>query len=266
MTREQSFRLCVKTITACVVLVWSEAFGEVVPVRHVEGELHGFVSLSTLEGKILASGDSIQTSKGGEVTSRLLFHFRDGSVHDETAVFTQRQEFHLVRYRLIQKGPSFKDPIDVSIECSTGQATVHYSDHGEQKTISEHVDLPADLANGLVPVLLKNLPADAAPLKLSMLVATPKLRMVKLAIGMAGEDPFSTGGLKRKARHYVVKVELGGLTGVVAPIVGKQPPDTHVWILGGEAPEFIKSEGPLAEGLPAWRIELERPVFPRAGK
>jgi len=53
-----------------------------------------------------------------------------------------------------------------------------------------------------------------------------------------------------------------GVAGVVAPIVRKQPPDIHVWILGGEAPAFVKSEGPLYLGGPIWRIELVSPVWP----
>jgi hypothetical protein len=47
-------------------------------------------------------------------------------------------------------------------------------------------------------------------------------------------------------------------------MVGKQPPDTHIWMLGGVAPAFIKSEGPLEDGGAIWRIELAgSPVFPK---
>ena len=88
-------------------------------------------------------------------------------------------------------------------------------------------------------------------------------RLVKLVITSQGEDSFSTGGSSRKAIHYVVKVDIGGVTGLVAPLIGKKPPDTHVWILGGEAPAFVKSEGPLYVGGPTWRIELASPVWPR---
>jgi hypothetical protein len=54
------------------------------------------------------------------------------------------------------------------------------------------------------------------------------------------------------------------VAGVVAPLVGKQPPDNHVWILTGEAPAFLKSEAPFYPGGPSWRIELASPVWPRA--
>ena len=56
--------------------------------------------------------------------------------------------------------------------------------------------------------------------------------------------------------HYVVKVEIGGVTGFLARLMGKQPADTHVWVLGGEAPAFVKAEGPFYTGGPIWRIQL----------
>jgi hypothetical protein len=55
----------------------------------------------------------------------------------------------------------------------------------------------------------------------------------------------------------VVKVKIGGIAGLVAPLVGKQPPDLHVWIKGGEVPAFVKFEGPIYNGGPVWRVELD---------
>ena len=66
----------------------------------------------------------------------------------------------------------------------------------------------------------------------------------------------------RKATHYIVKVEIGGVAGALAPIFGKQPPDTDVWILGGDAPAFVKLEGQLSIGGPVLRIELMSPIWP----
>jgi hypothetical protein len=84
----------------------------------------------------------------------------------------------------------------------------------------------------------------------SFVAAAPKPRIVKLVIAPQGDDSFSFAGSVRKATHFVVKVEIGGIAGLVAPLVGKQPADTHVWILGGKAPAFVKSEGPLCAGGP----------------
>ena len=52
------------------------------------------------------------------------------------------------------------------------------------------------------------------------------------------------GNSARKATHYVVKVKIGGIAGVERALIGKQPPDSHVWILQGDAPAFVESEGP----------------------
>jgi hypothetical protein len=41
---------------------------------------------------------------------------------------------------------------------------------------------------------------------------------------------------------------LGGVAGVVAPIVGKQPADYHIWLQSGSPPAFVREEGPLYEG------------------
>ena len=60
--------------------------------------------------------------------------------------------------------------------------------------------------------------------------------------------------------HYVVKVKIGGVAGLLAPILGKQPPDMQVWVLSGEAPAFVKLEGPLYNGGPIWRVQLAAPA------
>jgi hypothetical protein len=51
---------------------------------------------------------------------------------------------------------------------------------------------------------------------------------------------------------------------VVAPVIGKQPPDAQIWLLGGEAPVVLKSEMLSYAGGPVWRIELAAPVWPQA--
>lgn len=250
---------------ACASLLWSGALpGQTVAVRHAEGLVHGFLILRTLDGAPLADGDLIQTSLGDRVTTRLVFHFKDGSIHDETAVYSQRQRFRLITNHLVQKGPTFPQPLDMSIDGSSGRVTVRYADDGEQKVETGRIEVPPDLANGLIITLLQNVQSGAPPTTVSLVAATPKPRLVKLTITASGDEPFSTGGASRTATHYVLKVEIGGLSGLLAPLLGKQPPDSHVWILGGEAPAFVKSEQPLYPGGPLWRIELVSPVWPQS--
>jgi len=253
-----------------LLLVYVAAFGATAPpsiavsVRQAEGELHGFLVLRTLEGVNIADGELTQKTHGSQVTSRLTFHFKDGSVQDETTVFSQRGHFRVLTDHLVQRGSTFKHPIDMSINASTGMVTVHYQDdHGNEKIESAHMEIPPDLGNGIVQILLKNLGGDQPTLTVPMVVATPKPLLVKLAISAEGEDPFTTGGVARKATRYVVKVNIGGVKGVVAPLVGKQPQDLHVWMLRGECPSVVKTEGPLYEGGPIWRTELVSPAWPK---
>lgn len=248
----------------CACILPSAAWAAQVPVHFKEGLLRGFLALGTLEGEHLADGDMLQTVQGDRVTSRLIYHFKDGSLEDEVTIFSQRREFRLISYHLIQKGPAFKQALDLSFTASTGQVTVHYTDDdGKEKEATERMKLPPDLANGMVLTLLKNLGADAAPMEVSMVVATPKPRLVKLAISSQGTDPFIIGSSGHKAIHYVLKVQIGGLAGLVAPLLGKQPPDSHIWIMDGEAPTFAKSEVMSYPGGPMWRTELVAPVWPK---
>jgi hypothetical protein len=236
---------------------------EPVTVRHVEGIVHGFLVLRSSDGTVIANGDLIQLARGNRVTSRLVFHFADGSVNDETAVFSQQQQFRLVSDHLIQKGPSFPRPIDMTIDAASGQVTVRFvNEHGESKVEAERLRLPADVANGMILTLLKNVPADAAPTTVSFVAATPKPRLVKLVMTPVGQDPFSTASEGRAAAHYSVHVDIGGMSGLLAPLLGKQPPDSHVWVLGGDAPAFVRAQQPLYLGGPLWEIDLVAPAFP----
>ncbi len=236
-----------------------------VAVRYKEGLLHGFLVLSTLDGTQIAEGDLIQVPHGNRITSRLIFRFKDGSRQEETVVFSQSSNFQLLSYHLVQKGPAFRHDTEILIACSTGRVTVKYTDDdGKEKTADERMKLPPDLANGLVLTLLKNLPPDSPSIELPMVVATPKPRLVKLAVSSPGKDPFSLAGEGREAQHYVMKVEIGGVAGLVAPLLGKEPPDSHIWILGGEAPTFVKSETLSYMGGPMWRTELLAPVWPKS--
>jgi hypothetical protein len=247
-----------------VLLQPSTSLADQVGVRYTEGLLHGFLALRTLEGKTLAVGDLTQTTEGDRVTNKLAFKFKDGSVHEETTVFSQRDKFQVTAYHLIQKGPAFKRQIETSIDVPSGQITVHYTEvAGQEKVLNERLELGPDLANGMVPTLVKNILAPLSQVTVSMVVTTPKPKLVKVAMVRQGEEPYSVGGLNRNATHFVAKVELGPVAGVVAPLIGKQPADFQIWISSGDAPVLLRLEGQLFEGGPIWRIEQLTPAWPR---
>ena len=95
-----------KAVVAIAIVLAAAAApsAEPVAVRYLEGLTHGFLSLKTMEGQLIGSGDLIQTVRGDRVTSRLVLHYKDGSTSDETTVYSQRKEFLLLTDHLIQKG------------------------------------------------------------------------------------------------------------------------------------------------------------------
>lgn len=261
--RRAAFRpLSIPSICA-LVFGASALNSEPVHVRRTEGLVHGFLALRTLEGQKLADGEITQVAKGDRVTAELIFRFRDGSIYRDETVFTQKGDFRLLSEHLVNKGPSFKQPIETLIDASSGQVTVRYTDHGKEETLEQKLDLPPDLANGLLFTILKHIDPSTPRTTVSMVVCTPKPRLVKIAITPEGEQPLSRGSAGHNAVVYDVKVELGAVVGSLARVTGKQPADTHVWVLKSAVPAFVKAEGPLFQGGPVWRIELATPAgFP----
>lgn len=233
---------------------------EPIRVRHMQGSAHGFLEVTDLDGEQLAVGDVTQRVKGYEVTARMTLHFLDGSLDDDTTVFSQRDTFHLLSDHHVQKGPSFPKPIDVTIE-TPSQSVKSRDENGMVK--EEHLDMPPDTSNGLPPNLLMNMDPSSPLTTIAFVAPGSKARLVHLVIKKAGDANFTVGKQTRKAVDYSVHVDLGGVVGAVAPVIGKQPPDYHIWILPGADPAFIREEGPLYEGGPIRRIQQVSPAFGR---
>jgi hypothetical protein len=237
-------------------------------VRYHQGTFHGFLELRSDAGQVLASGDSTQVVHNGLITARTLFTFKDGSIDDETTVYTQGRTFRLLTDRHIQRGPAFPHPMDVLVDTRTSQVTVRTTDKdGKEQVDTSHPKLPADLANGMVPLLLENLPPNFPPTNqtttVSMVVAAPKPRIVKLIVSNVGEDACSLAGVPRKAIHYTIRIDLGGIAAIVAPIIDKQPPNIQIWVIGGPAPTFAREIGPLYPEGPIATIQLASPAWPQ---
>src|SRR5271165_2225615 len=73
------------TLLICVCILYGvPLIASPVAARYKLGLLHGFLVLSTLDGTPIAEGDLTQVPHGDRITSRLTFHFKDGSQQDET--------------------------------------------------------------------------------------------------------------------------------------------------------------------------------------
>jgi hypothetical protein len=247
--------------------IQTQVSADVVPVRHIAGTVHGFLVQRAEDGHIVATGDSVQVSHGDQVTARTTFTYKDGSVDDETTVFSQRRSFRLISDHHIQKGPFFPHPMDLAIDTRSDEVTTRTTGKdGKEEVHSEHMNLPIDLANGIVPQVIGSLKTNSPTMTVSLLVTTPKPRIVKLAISPRGEENFSIAGAARKALHCEIKIEIGGVAGAVAPLVGKAPPNIEIWEVGGDAPTFLREQGPTFEDGPVMTIELASPEWAEGPK
>lgn len=247
-----------------LLLAWVArlSYAEPIRVQHPEGTLHGFLSITSEQGQVLAQGDLINIVHGDRVTARLTFHFKDGSIDDETTVFTQRGVFRLISDHHIQRGPYFAHPLDMTIDVRKGTVVTRSpGKDGKDDIATEHMEMPADLSNGFVTPVIKNLKADAPETKVSMIVATPRPRLVKLVIHPQAPENFELAGVSHKALAYEIRIELGGITGMIAPMIGKQPPAIFLWVEGGEVPAFLRETGPLFADGEVVSINLIGPTW-----
>jgi hypothetical protein len=240
----------------------SQLSADPIPVKEKQGTMYGFLVLKSAEGKVIAVGDQTNTIEGNRIRSRTTFHFRDGSIDDEVAVFTQGSVFQLISDHHIQKGPSFPEPLDLSVNVPAKNVSWREMKNGKEERHTEHMDLPSDLANGMTSLIVQNFPADLPELKVSYLAGTSKPRVVKLSTRPQGEETFRVGGVSRRSKKYKIHVEIGGVAGVVAPLLGKQPSDIEMWVTAREVASFLKMKGPLYDKGPVWTMELAAPVWP----
>jgi len=231
----------------------SHARAETVAVRFAEGVAHGFPVLRSVDGEELAGGEFTQVSRDDVVESRFVFRFRDGSLYDETVVFSQRGVFRLERYRVVQRGPSFPETLEASIERSSGRYDVRYraDEDSPEERLSGRFALPEDVYSGMLGTLMKNL-ASADNQIVQLLVFTPQPRVVKVQIAAAGEDTLMLGRRPVPTIRYLIKPQLGMFASLL--VIDLAP--IQCWIIGGEAPAFVKFQGPLYFMGPVWRIEL----------
>jgi hypothetical protein len=254
-----------RTAPAVVSLLLCAVAVEAAPVsvRFPEGNTRGFLVLRSPDGEAIAHGELRQKPVQGLIESRLSLSFKDGSHREESVTFSQNKTFHLESYRLVERGPSFPTT-DISFDRKSGQYKARTQEKkGDQEQVAAgQMEMPVDLYNGMALVLLKNL-TDAERAGGQMAVFTPKPRLIRMDLSPEGEEKIRFGKSVLPVRRYLVKLEVGGLTGVIASLIGKDPPDSRYWLVTGEVPAFVRFEGAMFLNGPRWRIEMTTPEWPR---
>jgi len=245
-------KIAVLAVLALTLTLSGTALAEPVAVRFTEGVGRGFPVLRNANGEKIAQGDLVQVARGDRVENRLTFRFRDGSFYDETVVYSQRDVFTLISYRLVQRGPSFPETIEAAVDRSSGRYTVRYKgdEDSPEEVLKGTFEMPADAYNGLLSTLMKNLPTGESA-TVQIIAFTPKPRLVKMLLMPATEDTVMMSETAVPSTRFLVKPQLG----LFASLLVADIPDIKIWVSGGEAPAFLRFEGPLYFMGPIWRID-----------
>lgn len=232
-----------------------------VAVRFIEGITRGFLTVTGLDGKPLGQGDITQVAHPGYVESRMILRLNDGSTHDESVTFTQNKVFKLGRFKLVQKGPSFPEPVEISLNAATGEYLVKVfpGDAGREKIHRGALEVPPDTYNGLLTTVLRNLPRGAGA-SVHYVAFTPKPYVIKLELRPQGNQKVRVGDESWPVTRYDVEPRLGFLLKVGAALLGKTPERQQCWILADPVPAFVGCETTIASGVPPWRIGLGSPA------
>jgi hypothetical protein len=247
---------CAAVVVAVVALLGAEASAAPVAVRYAEAPAHAYLVLSDLDGKALASGELVQWHERGALANRLVFTFDDGSLYDETVRFSAGRTLRLLSYHLVQKGPAFPEASEVRFDRGSGRYTAwQRAAGGEEERAAGTTKVPLDAYNGMTSTVLRNLRAGARA-TVHLIAFTPRPNVLELELAPEGSDDFWIGRARHSATRFLVTPRVTGAKGVVAAVIGKQPDPVRFWMTAGRVPTFVRFEGPLFAGGPAWRVEL----------
>ena len=262
-TAAHSLLLCLAVLMVLAAFLATPVTAAPVSVRFPEGVTHGFLLVRSLAANIVGHGEITQmVSEGDRLESHLVFRFKDGSLHDETVAFSQQRVFTLLTYRLVQRGPSFPEQLDVSIDRGSAQYTVRSQrgPQGKEDVKSGQFDLPKDVYNGMLIMVAQNIPkgTDAT---VSVLAFTPTPKVVPVQLHAIGEQSIQIGDRSGKATQFVFTPQLGLIQEWLGKVSGKLPAEFHYdcWSMVDGIPSFVQYEGPLQLLAPILRIELMSP-------
>ena len=119
------------------------------------------------------------------------------------------------------------------------------SREGKEASSQGALDVPGDLANGMLGLVLRNLPTGRSE-SVQIVAFTPEPRFLDVLLGPAAEAPVLTGGVQRSASLFVLKPKLRGIARLLAPLIGKEPPTLRYWISGARLRPSSGSRGPCS--------------------
>lgn len=231
-----------------VTLASAPVDAEPVKVLFQEGVTRGFPVLRSLAGDKLAQGDLAQVARGDRVDSRMTFRFSDGSLYDEHVVFSQAGLFTLLSYRIVQRGPSFPETIEASFDRESGRYAVRYraDDESPEEILTGRLALPPDVYNGMLSLVVKNLPRQAAT-SVQIIAFTPQPRLVKMQLLPVGDDAQRVSDAALPVARWIIRPQLG----LFASLLVADVPDVNCWIVRGSRLRSSRPRAPSTSRAPS---------------
>src|SRR5207244_5570569 len=98
---------------------------------------------------------------------------------------------------------------DAKVDRDNGRYEIRYKGDEEaaEEVLKGKIELPNDVYNGLLGMLMKNMPAGTAT-TVQIIAFTPKPRLVKMLLTPAGSDTVMMGESAVPATRFLVKPQL----------------------------------------------------------
>ena len=111
--------------------------------------------------------------------------------------------------------------------------------------------------------MLNNLPKGTGE-TVSILIFTPKPKVVPLHLTFVSDQALRIGGRSIKVKQYAFEPELGIFQTILGKVFGKLPLYFRYdcWILDDDVPGFVRFDGRLQVKAPVMRIEMTSPRLP----
>jgi hypothetical protein len=238
-----------------LLLLLSADRGGPVPVRHALGTLHGFPSMSSAEGRVIADGELTQEVKGHRVMVHARWRFADGLVAEERDELRAGETLSQERFSWVETRGG-QELRRFEVDFSSGEAAATTLDgKGQPKREHARLDLPRDGAFAGYGVALAasqlGLPPGARA-ELTLVAFTPGPRAVRLEVRREGEEAIPVAGRHVPCDRYTLHPVLPFPLRLVV-----HPKDAHLWFTRAAPPGLVRAEqGLVAKDDPRVVIDV----------
>jgi len=248
-----------RTFVIAVSLILGAAAVAQVPVRHFEGSLWGFPTLTDPSGRPVAEGRLVQWNDAEGLHTRGVFDFPDGRRLEEESVLAQREgDLRQLTWSWeLQSGGEVLERYAVDFQ--SGQVEALKMTDGERKEWSKTMELTPGKTFAGVGFLyaVKNLRQrlmDGEQVELEAVGFLPRPQKARVSIRHDGDETLVMGGRSLPANHFVIHPEVPRIARLFV-----DAPDNHLWLYDASPPAFLRSEGPMM-GLGTLRIDVLPPM------